>query len=206
MTSWGGEQVACDDDKGPGMYEVLVCEKGSWMDAGFQRSRNRSEWRSLMRPRRLQLTDNPLIIYEDGDIELSHGNYSALPFDEHESGALGGVLLRKGERKSLYVHGRLPGAVVFRHPIWHLEWDFDEADENGYDAVWTKDVQRVLQWHYDWERSQHVQTENDGRLAVYAGTSFWDSDPFSTFCPISEEDDEERSVAGFVGNISYTLL
>ncbi len=58
-------------------------------------------------------------------MELPNGTFSSLPFDHNPVEACRGyVRIRKGQRCALYVHGKEPGAVVYRHPVRYCMYVF----------------------------------------------------------------------------------
>jgi len=54
--------------------------------------------------------------------------------------------------------------------------------------------------------SSLIETDNDGHLRVFSGTTFWDGEPFSSYCPVEEKEIPlEVPCAAFAGVIRYYL-
>ena len=192
------------EERGPVEFAVYACD-GSWLDTGFQKMQTRSAWTCVMYPKALRLHSNEVELLDDGNIRLQVGGFSPLPLDDT-------ITVQQGQRRGIYIHGREPGAVQFRHPVWDLEWKPGDAVEHGMIARHGEDnPAAIVQYAYsngiDGHASTCMTSDDDGYIRVYAGTPVWDVTPFSVFDPIEEQDaPDDHDAAAFCGRIIYHAL
>jgi hypothetical protein len=84
-------------------------------------------------------------------IDLPNGTFSPLPFDVNKAeNCMGYIRIPRGTRCALYVHGRAPGAVVYRHPVRDMNWDFEETFHRyGLDPVIEPRTGEAVQYRYE---------------------------------------------------------
>jgi hypothetical protein len=84
-------------------------------------------------------------------IDLPNGTFSPLPFDVNKlENCMGYIRVPRGTRCALYVHGRAPGAVVYRHPVRDMDWDFEETfDRYGLNPIIEPRTGETVQYRYE---------------------------------------------------------
>lgn len=139
---------------------------------------------------------------------MSNISFTRLPFDVHKRhGCMGHIRVPKGMRCALYVHGRECGSVVFNHPVRCLEWDFEETFERyGLNPIRCPETNDLVQYEYMPAGAKLVETNDDGHIKVLSGTTLWEAEPFSSYCPLYEEERPlDTPCAGFAGVVHYYL-
>ena len=179
------------------MEYTIYSRNGSWFDPHFAARQNASLWDVVMETKICDVRENPVLILEDGNLELTSGNFTLLPFDTD-------VKILKGTKASFYVHGTARGAVLFGHPITDFQWRAEDVSLDYCLQPFIEPKNRELVQFLYRPQSTCVPTETDDFITVYAGTMNFELDHFSTFNSILQRNDVQfTTVAIFCGVVCY---
>eukprot|EP00960_Hanusia_phi_P076803 768612-Hanusia_phi.AAC.4 len=191
-----GLKITCDMEEEHVEY-TIYSRNASWFDANFSARQDPSLWDVVMKTKVCHVNENAIKILDDGNLELTSGNFTLLSFDKE-------VKITKGTKASFYVHGTSQWAVLYRHPITDLHWTMEEICSRYELAPLIDPKHKELTQFMYRSYSSCVPTDADDCITVYAGTMNFEVDHFSIWCSILKRDDLEIiTVAVFCGVVCY---